>query len=109
MWGHGSYGMMGDGWDGMGWMMIFGGLFWLALIALGVAGVVWFVRASRRRGPHMSMSERDYSALEILEQRYAHGEINREEYLEKKQDLLRPSGPPPNVMNGGQTSQNAQE
>jgi putative membrane protein len=29
------------------------------------------------------------AALDLLEQRYARGEIGREEYLEKKQDLQR--------------------
>ncbi len=95
MWGHGSHWMMGNGWDGTGWMMIFGGLFWLVLIALGVAGAVWFVGASRRRGPDMQLTERKHSALEILEQRYARGEIDREEYLEKKKDMLGPGGAAP--------------
>lgn len=97
MWGRGMGWMMGDGsgWGGSGGMMIFGGLFWLVLIGLGVAGVMWFVRASPRRGPLSTSPERAYSALEILEQRYARGEINRSEYLEKKDDLLRRGGATP--------------
>ncbi len=95
MWGHGSYWMMGNGWDGTGSMMIFGGLFWLVLLALGVAGAVWFFGASRRRGPDVPTAERNFPAPEILEQRYARGEINREEYLEKKKDMLRPGGAAP--------------
>jgi putative membrane protein len=88
--------MMGFGYGhGNGWMMIFGGAFWLVLLVLGVAGAVWFVGASRRRGPDVPMAERNYPALEILEQRYARGEINREEYLEKKKDMLRPGGAAP--------------
>jgi putative membrane protein len=85
---HGSSWMMGDGWGGPGWMMIFDGLFWLVLLALGVAGIVWLVRAARLGGLDLMSVERTYPALEILEQRYARGEINREEYLEKKEDLL---------------------
>ena len=90
MWGHGWYGMMGDGgsWGGMGRMMIFGGLFWLVLLALVIAGVVWLVQTTRRRGPDEAVLERNYPALEVLEQRYARGEINRNEYLEKKEDML---------------------
>jgi putative membrane protein len=88
--------MMGFGYGhGSGLMMIFGGLFWLVLLALGVAGAVWFVRGSRRRGPDMPTVERNYPALEILEQRYARGEVNREEYLEKKKDMLRTAGADP--------------
>jgi putative membrane protein len=88
--------MMGFGYDhGSGWMMIFGGLFWLVLLALGVAGAVWFVRGSRCGEPDMPTVERNYPALEILEQRYARGEVNREEYLEKKKDMLRTAGADP--------------
>jgi putative membrane protein len=90
MLGRGSYWMMGSGWNGTGWMMIFGGLFWLVLLALGVAGAVWLFSAARRRGRDVPMAKRNYPPLEILEQRYARGEINREEYLEKKSDMLRP-------------------
>lgn len=89
--------MMGNGWDRMGGMMIFGGLFWLVLLALGVAGAVWLFGGARRRDRDVPMAKRNDPALEILEQRYARGEINREEYLEKKSDMLRPGGavPPP--------------
>lgn len=97
MWGHGWYGMMGnDGnWGGMGWMMIFGGLFWLVLLALGVAGIVWIVGTARRRSSNDRFLERNYTALEMLEQRYASGAINRDEYLEKKADMLGNAGAAP--------------
>lgn len=88
MWGHGPYGMFADGWSSMGWMMIFGGIFWIILIVLGVMVVVWIVRSpsSDAMRAH-ALSERGSSALSILEERYARGEIKREEYLEKKRDL----------------------
>ncbi|MEO6784197.1 MAG: SHOCT domain-containing protein [Bradyrhizobium sp.] len=82
--------MMGNGWKGTGWMMIFGGLFWLVLLGIGAAGAVWLFGAAQRRGRDVPMAERNYPALEVLEQRYARGEINREEYLGKKSDMLRP-------------------
>jgi putative membrane protein len=75
-------GMMGGGWGyGMGW---FGGLMMLAFWALVIVGLVFLIRwlalmGRERRG--------EDSALEILKQRYAKGEISKEEFEEKKKDL----------------------
>ena len=78
--GH-DWGMMG-GWGGGAFSMIF----WpLVLVAL-VAGVIWFVRSSSSAGAE-SQLPRHSSGLDILEERYARGEINRDEYLQKKQEI----------------------
>jgi putative membrane protein len=71
------HGWMMDGWMGFGGMW-FG---WLLVIAL-VAAVVWFV-ARGARGSNQP------SALDVLDQRYARGEIGREEYEQKRRDLQR--------------------
>lgn len=42
--------------------------------------------------------ERNYPVSEILEQRYACGEINREEHVEKKREMLRPGGATPTSL-----------
>ncbi|MGA7455036.1 MAG: SHOCT domain-containing protein [Rhodoplanes sp.] len=61
-------------------------IFWpLVLVAL-VAGVIWFVRSSSSAGAG-SQLPRHSSGLDILEERYARGEINRDEYLQKKQEI----------------------
>jgi len=69
--------------DGFGFGYGFGGplmwLFWLLVIA----AVVWGVSAAAGGGGR----QRPRSALEILEERYARGEINREEFESKKRDL----------------------
>lgn len=88
MGGHGAYGGMA-GWGGSGWggPMLFGGVFWLLLIVLVVGAVVWFARtASRPHDPVLRPS--GSSGLDILQQRYARGEIDRDEYLQKRRDLL---------------------
>lgn len=90
MWGYRPYGMMGygDGWGSTGWTMLFSGIFWLILLVLVVMAMVWIVRASSHGGhnpPHIDPSS---SGLHILEERYARGEINRDEYLQKKRDIL---------------------
>ena len=75
-------------------MMAFGGiglllmvLFWGVLIA----GGVWFVKTVFNSAPQNhggSVIPRHASPREILDQRYARGEINREEYERIKSDLV---------------------
>ena len=84
-WQDGSWGMMGSGMmDGFSWwwfMPIFFILFW----GLVIWGIVALVRGlSGSRGSDSSKAD---SALEVLKRRYARGEINKEEYEEKKEDL----------------------
>lgn len=58
-------------------------LFWLVLLVLGAAAVfTWF-----RRTPHLTQEDNRSSGLDVLEERYARGEIDRNEYLQKKSDL----------------------
>ena len=66
-------------WHGYG-----GGMMWVFWILI-VAALVWFVAFSTRRGDIPPRSEK--SALEILKERYANGEIDREEFEQKKKDL----------------------
>jgi putative membrane protein len=69
------------GWTwGMGGLM---GLGWI-LILIAVAVVVWQLM----RGPLTGGSQIERrSALDILKERYARGEIQREEFEQKKRDL----------------------
>ena len=76
MWNWGPYGMMGGwGWSPLG--MIFPVVFFVILIAV----IIWALRPASR-WPAAS------SGLEALKERYARGEIGREEFLQKKADLL---------------------
>jgi len=78
------------GWGGSGWgwgHMIFGGfmmiLFWGAIIALVVLLVRWL-----GGGPtHGPASPRHRTPLEILQERFAKGEIDKEEYEERRRLL----------------------
>jgi putative membrane protein len=69
-------------WDipvGMGWWWVFGVVFWEGLIALIVWGITRLVRgggAASRRNP-----------LDIAKERYAKGEISKEEFEQLKKDL----------------------
>jgi putative membrane protein len=73
-----------DHMGGWGWgMAIFGWLF----MALLVIGVVWLIRSTPGQAP--PSGHRDRRALELLDERYARGEIERDEYLQRRQDLER--------------------
>ena len=80
MWMH-NYGFGGFG--GIG--MIFVGLIWLAILVGIVLLVVWLVRQFSHSGYHGGHRADD--AMEILRQRYARGEITREQFEQMKKDL----------------------
>ncbi len=77
-----------------GYWGIGGVLLWGLLIALAVALIVWLVVSltSRRKeaapsSPASPSLPQKSSALAILEERYAKGEIDRDDYLQRKTDL----------------------
>ena len=75
-----GYGMMGG----------FGNMFFMPILGIVIVGlVVWAVVAVVQR-PRESNTETRSSdtALEIIKQRYAKGEITKEEYEKKKKDLV---------------------
>jgi putative membrane protein len=51
-----------------------------------IAGAVWFIRSQSLAGSQRPPEQRS-PAFEALEERYARGEIDREEYLQKKRDI----------------------
>ena len=78
--------MMGgfDGFGGMG----FGGLGMLLFWGLVIAGVVVLARwLAAGSSPDNASSKRAKTALEILGERYARGEIGKEEFEQKRRDL----------------------
>ena len=66
----------------------FGGLFHLILLAVGLLLLFTLVRTLFANKQHSTASTvTSSSALSILEERYASGEIDQEEFLQKKKDL----------------------
>jgi putative membrane protein len=61
-------------------MMLFMLLFWGLVIVAIVLGIRWLISQGKE--------SRSDSALEILRQRYARGEINKDEFEARKRDLL---------------------
>jgi len=78
--------MMGDmgtfgGWGaGFGWIFMI--LFWALIVLAIVAIVKWLMGTSGGTG-----SPPPKSARQILDERYARGEIDQDEYERKKRDL----------------------
>ncbi|NOY57187.1 MAG: hypothetical protein GXP34_14555 [Actinobacteria bacterium] len=70
MWGWG-------GWLGPLWML----LFWVGIVVL----IVWAVRS----GSSGSGTRPKSRALEILEERYARGEIDHDEFVARRDELSR--------------------
>jgi putative membrane protein len=71
------FGGHGFGWGG-GWMWFF----WLLIVIFVVVGSQGWARGGSDR-------RRSKSALEILDARYARGEIDRNEYEQKRSDMVR--------------------
>lgn len=77
------------GWGGMFVMMVLGNLLWIALVGLLVWAVIrWFERRPNVPGSHQSgMPGGGPSALEILRQRYARGEIDATTFEQMRERL----------------------
>ena len=73
--GYGYFNHMGGG-DWFGGVMMLA--FWVVIILL----VVWSVQGFSGR------NKQQRTALDILKERYAKGEINKEEFETKKKDLI---------------------
>jgi putative membrane protein len=73
----------GYGWGMRDWEKGSELILWLVILGAIITGVVFlFVRSQWLGGNQRG------SSLEVLEERYARGEITREQYLQKKRDIL---------------------
>jgi len=84
MWGYGyGYPMMGYG---FGWLGAIFGIVWAIILVLIIVGIIRWVRG----GPygHHRHFFNENTALTILKERYARGEIDKEEFESKKKDLI---------------------
>ena len=73
---------MMDGYGyGMGGMEILAIIFWILILVGLILLIKYLWEGAGAKGAHES-------AIEILKKRYAKGEINKEEFEEKKKDLI---------------------
>jgi putative membrane protein len=82
--------MMGYGYDGGGvWMWVFGGLMMVSVVVL-IGAVVWVMTATTR-GNAAPTAPADTGgrarARQVLDERYARGEMTSEEYTERLHTL----------------------
>jgi putative membrane protein len=70
-------------WGNQGFMGGFMWIFWIAVIVGIVFLVKWIVQQSRT-----GEGSSEQNSLEILKKRYARGEIDKEEFEQKKKGLL---------------------
>ncbi|MDP2932337.1 MAG: SHOCT domain-containing protein [Chloroflexota bacterium] len=86
-WQGGGWGMMGPGMmGGFGWggFMGLGMIFFWGLVIWGIVALVRGTTSPGNTGYHTGTD----SALDVLKKRYAQGEISKEEYEQKKKDLM---------------------
>ncbi len=76
-------GMMGWG-HGMGWFMP---VLMMAFLVLVIVGIVAIIHRALSRSARVKGGEHEDSALGILQRRYARGEIDKDEFEEKKKIL----------------------
>ena len=68
--------------DGPGWWIVFAPLFWFLVIF----GVVFLLRSRWGGGPPWSGRGRE-TGIEVLERRFAEGELSLEQYRERRSVL----------------------
>ena len=72
----------------MGLWGLVGYVLMVAFLAVGIVALVLWLKSWLEQGRPGSPSQESESALEILKKRYARGEISKEEFEEKRNDLL---------------------
>lgn len=98
-WGQGGpgtrsgMGMMGGMSDGWGWWMPLQGLLFMGTFFAFIIGAILLLRyfwhlGDRPHGHAPPSHGRRSSALDLLDTRYARGEIDREDYLQRRRDVL---------------------
>lgn len=68
-------------WPGMGWMMIF---FWVLVLMVLVFLIKWMMSITRNESPDSNGAN---TALNILKERYARGEIDKQEFESMRRTL----------------------
>ncbi len=76
MMGYGDAGWLGFG---FGWIFM---IFWWVLIIFGIVALVRWTKKG-----HSCCANNEKSALDVLKERYAKGEINRQEFEKMKEEI----------------------
>jgi putative membrane protein len=77
---------MGD-WGGWGWGPGFGWIFMILFWALIILGIIALAKWLFSAGGSIGSGGSGKTPLDIIKERYARGEINREQYEQMRRDL----------------------
>ena len=82
-----SWGLLGNlgGWSWVG--LVLNLVFWVGLIAGLILLFLWAIRRARVPAPTLSNTSGQPTAKEILQAQYARGEITRDQYELRKQEV----------------------
>jgi len=72
--------------DGVGWGMGFGGFFMILFWGLIIFGIVIIIKWMAGKSGSNELPK-PKTALDLLQERYARGEINEQEYQQKRHDI----------------------
>ena len=75
------------GHEGMGWWMVFGALWMVIFWGVVIALIVWGVKRMTERGGSGRGTNGKPDPLDIARERYAKGEISKEEFEQLRKDL----------------------
>lgn len=86
---YGQWGYGHQGWGHGGWAMMLGGVLMLGIVVLVILAIVALARGllgghRHGRGPRDASERR---AIDVLDERYARGEIDHDEYEERRRRL----------------------
>lgn len=62
---------------------------WAILIVLGIYALIKWISHMRSPGSHERLRPAENTALQMLDERYARGELDREDFLQRREDLTR--------------------
>ena len=72
-------------------LSLFGGFGWILMVlfwVLVIWGIVYLIRGGVGNDRTQNSGRNEKSAIDILKERYAKGEISKEEFEAKKKDLI---------------------
>lgn len=84
-WGYGAMPHAGMGFGFGGWILMI--LFWVLLIAAIALLIKWLISPRSGSDSEPASERRSNRALDILRERYARGEIDHEEFEERRRRL----------------------
>ncbi len=76
--------MMWQAHEGMGWWMVFGGILWILFWAAVVGLLIWGIARVAGHDHHRTRKD---NSIDIARDRYAKGEITKEQFDQLKKDL----------------------